>query len=569
MKKFTIILLPVILIIFSLFQFYKNTEYDVLRVISPTEIILDFNRNKRIDNNENIVLKNILSFSTKKDNSEVTAIYNLSNEDAMRLGFLAENFAKDKLEQKRVKVFKDEIYIDDKKYSDILLNSGFAVRKGEPFGQKLRSNLEKARKINLIILNNRNFKYHKLNCKFGLAAHNYEVIPKSQVPKEATPCKYCFVQKEKAPVKQEIIYKNLITKHHKFQMFLTDMTVNLKPSKDCTSTICKALVKEISSAQSTIDFAIYGYTKIPKVQKALEDAQKRGVKIRFVYDMDKKGNIYPDTFYLASLLKENNKDISPSIMHNKFFIFDGKKVFTGSTNLSNTDMSGFNSNSAILIESVEVAKMFEKEFNQMFNGNFHERKNKIAKSNDSNVRVFFSPQDKIITNQIIPLVNSAKNYIYIPTFLITHKEFAKSLIKAKNRGVDVKIILDSTNTRPPSQIDYLRAAKIPVKTENYAGKLHSKSMIVDDKYVIIGSMNFSRSGEDFNDENLLIIEDSELAKFYKNFFNYLWVKIPNIWLVRKARAESPDSIGSCNDGIDNDFDGKIDSQDEGCMLKKH
>ena len=153
--------------------------------------------------------------------------------------------------------------------------------------------------------------------------------------------------------------------------------------------------------------------------------------------------------------------------------------------------------------------------------------------------------------------------------MITHKEFAKSLIKAKNRGVDVKIILDSTNTRPPSQIDYLRAAKIPVKTENYAGKLHSKSMIVDDKYVIIGSMNFSRSGEDFNDENLLIIEDSELAKFYKNFFNYLWVKIPNIWLVRKARAESSDSIGSCNDGIDNDFDGKIDSQDEGCMLKKH
>ena len=33
---------------------------------------------------------------------------------------------------------------------------------------------------------------------------------------------------------------------------------------------------------------------------------------------------------------------------------------------------------------------------------------------------------------------------------------------------------------------------IAIKTENYAGKMHSKSMIVDDKYTIIGSMNFSK-----------------------------------------------------------------------------
>ena len=32
-----------------------------------------------------------------------------------------------------------------------------------------------------------------------------------------------------------------------------------------------------------------------------------------------------------------------------------------------------------------------------------------------------------------------------------------------------------------------------VKTENLAGKLHSKSMIIDDLYTIVGSMNFSKS----------------------------------------------------------------------------
>lgn len=83
-------------------------------------------------------------------------------------------------------------------------------------------------------------------------------------------------------------------------------------------------------------------------------------------------------------------------------------------------------------------------------------------------------------------------------------------------------------------------------------------------YTIIGSMNFSRSGEGVNDENLLIIKDPQIAGFYKTFFQYLWKRIPDKWLKYNARAESLDSIGSCTDKIDNDFDGKIDSADDSC-----
>ena len=42
-------------------------------------------------------------------------------------------------------------------------------------------------------------------------------------------------------------------------------------------------------------------------------------------------------------------------------------------------------------------------------------------------------------------------------------------------------------------------------------------MIVDDKYTIIGSMNFSNSGENKNDENLIVINDAEIAKFLNLF----------------------------------------------------
>ena len=94
-----------------------------------------------------------------------------------------------------------------------------------------------------------------------------------------------------------------------------------------------------------------------------------------------------------------------------------------------------------------------------------------------------------------------------------------------------------------------------------------KSMVIDDKVSVIGSMNFTNSGNNKNDENVLIIKDANIAKFIKNNFIYLWNKIPEKYEHFDPRAESAESIGSCEDGIDNNFDNKIDTQDEGCRIK--
>jgi phosphatidylserine/phosphatidylglycerophosphate/cardiolipin synthase-like enzyme len=150
-------------------------------------------------------------------------------------------------------------------------------------------------------------------------------------------------------------------------------------------------------------------------------------------------------------------------------------------------------------------------------------------------------------------------------FVITEKRLTQELINAKKRGVDVKVIVDALNASTEhSKHKELRSAGIPVKAENYAGKMHSKTMIVDDEFLVVGSMNFSNSGENRNDENVVILKNAEAAKFYKDFFLYQWDKIPEEWLKYTPRAEGKDSIGSCSDGIDNDYDGKIDMEDEAC-----
>jgi phosphatidylserine/phosphatidylglycerophosphate/cardiolipin synthase-like enzyme len=144
---------------------------------------------------------------------------------------------------------------------------------------------------------------------------------------------------------------------------------------------------------------------------------------------------------------------------------------------------------------------------------------------------------------------------------------SEALIDAKKRGVDVRVIIDanSVSTRGTKHAK-LRNAGIVLKTENYAGKMHSKAMIIDDQYFITGSMNFSYSGANKNDENTLIIKDKKIAEFHKNIFLYLWTKIPNRYLNKNAKPESPDSIGSCVDGVDNNFNNKTDKEESYCNI---
>ena len=611
MKRISIVLLISMFLGFFTYELFQQQKYEVLEVVSPTEIVVDSNGNGVGDEDETVVLSTVESFSSKpnKQQSELAKRLKLTEEDALGLGFLAQNFAKTTLLEKEVKLTKSpralpphprgrvgvggiketssKIYIDDKNYETLLINSGLAVEKnakGEKITPQLQKNLEKVQKLHLVIFNNKSHKYHKLNCKYGLMAHNSQILPVSQMPKDAKPCKFCMSNHHKNQyhkyhhkkwVDYDIIpnipQAPVFFQTSTIKIFLTDLTRVLKPSSECRTQVCQALLHQVDSAQNSIDFAIYGYTKIPALQKSFENAQKRGVKIRFVYDIDTKNeNLYTDTLYLTKILQQNNADFGDNhIMHNKFFIFDNKTVLTGSANISNTDMSGFNSNAVVLINSPQVANVYSQEFEQMYSGKFHKKKSKIEKNEpvSDDVSVYFSPSDNAITSQIIPLIDNSQKYIYMPIFLITHKKLADSLIRASQRGVSVKVILDATNAHGgASKHKLLRANGIPVKTENFAGKLHSKSIIIDDMYTIIGSMNFSRSGEGVNDENLVIIKNRGIALFYKTFFQYLWKRIPDKWLKYNARAESPDSVGSCSDGIDNDFDKKIDMADDSCKI---
>ncbi len=567
---------------FASFEIIRKSDKAVLNIITPTVIEIDLNGNKIFDNGETVCISDIETFTANLNvnQSSLAEKLKISEEDTLKLGYLTDSFADNILTDKRVKLkftgknnqdcrFAD-IISDGQSYRGKIINSGLGFYNGASLNyEKYKKQLQKARKYRLVILNHKSNKYHKLTCKYGQIVHDAIIIPAKQIPEDAKPCKFCHIQKVKNYKKhKKLQVYPLAISNGNIKLYLSDLTTKLKPDNKCSSLACKEMLTQINNSKNRIDIALYGWDNIPEITDAIIKAKARGVKIRLVYDTS-SNPYYNDMASIINLADEKSTDTPRILMHNKFMIFDNSKVITGSMNFARTGFSGFNTDCVIFINSAETAKIYEEEFNQMMEGKFHTLKSNVSHKtvllNQTRLTPLFSPKDKIIINTIIPLINKAKNYIYIPAFIITHEELSYSLINARKRGVDVKLIIDAANSYGSrSKVKKLREAGIPVKIENYAGKVHSKSIIIDDKYIIAGSMNFSKSGENKNDENVVIIEDARLARYYKGFFEYLWKKIPDKYLKQGVRAEGKYSIGSCSDGIDNNFDGKIDGEDAGC-----
>ncbi len=560
MKKFCILFIVISFLTVSFLFTRHDKVYKVSGVISPVQI--------EFSNNKNLTLKDFDCFDAAytHKNKLLAKKLNISEKEAFILGNFGKYWAMNLLQGRFVYLEgnSDLVYLKFN-YDEKFRYSGYCLEEGKPCcSECLEKRLKDIRTTKYVVLDTENENVYELDAPEIKNIQKFLVIKKFHIPKD-------MIKKSTKIISDDPV-KNL--KSGKIKVFFTDFTTKLKPDRGCSTEICREILSGINNSKETIDVAIYGYSSTPEIEKALIAAQKRGVKVRLVYDEDaNRKNIYPDTDIIKKLISDINSDANTdeanSIMHNKFYIFDNKILITGSANLSHTDMSGFNSNSAVVIESPEIAQIYKQEFDEMYSGKFHNKKkqikNKAVNISGTDIKIYFSPKDKCIENAIIPLINNAQKYIYIPTFVLTDKKVMAALIAAKQRGVDIKIIMDALNASVQhSKHKELRAGGIEVKTENYAGKMHSKSMIIDDEYTIIGSMNFSYSGENKNDENLLVIKNSEITKAYKKFFLYQWNKIDNKWLKYNARAEGKDSIGSCSDGLDNDYDGLTDMEDPAC-----
>jgi len=132
--------------------------------------------------------------------------------------------------------------------------------------------------------------------------------------------------------------------------------------------------------------------------------------------------------------------------------------------------------------------------------------------------VCFTPSQRCAP-LIITAIDEAKKSLYVQAYQLTSKPIAEALIEAKNRGLDVQIILDKSQLNAKnSQYFALLKAKIPVYIDRKVAIAHNKVIIIDGDRIATGSYNFTANAENKNAENLMVIYDQTVAaKYTANF----------------------------------------------------
>lgn len=145
---------------------------------------------------------------------------------------------------------------------------------------------------------------------------------------------------------------------------------------------------------------------------------------------------------------------------------------------------------------------------------------------------FFSPDDNI-KKVLIDLIDAEQKAIKVTAFLVTDKDITQALINAQCRGITVEVITDGNSSKDRfSKVPMLKNAKIAVYTYQPQSSgivndiMHHKFIVFKDNIhhkslLWTGSFNLTKSANDRNHENVLIVEEPCLVEQYEKRFEYL------------------------------------------------
>ena len=137
------------------------------------------------------------------------------------------------------------------------------------------------------------------------------------------------------------------------------------------------------------------------------------------------------------------------------------------------------------------------------------------------MEVLFCPEDGC-SSRLIELIDGAKESIRLAIYTLTHDEIAEALIRAHERGIDVKIVMEREKVDRYSEYGRLKSAGIDVRLDSNPYLMHNKFMVIDSEVVATGSYNYTYSADRRNDENILILRSKEIAAAYEDEFNEIW-----------------------------------------------
>lgn len=153
-----------------------------------------------------------------------------------------------------------------------------------------------------------------------------------------------------------------------------------------------------------------------------------------------------------------------------------------------------------------------------------------VESSSAAIQAFFAPtgEKRLLHKALTQEIYQAKKTVQIAMFQWTSPALTDAIISVKNQA-QVQILLDEEQIDSDwSKSKELKKAGIEIRYFKLPGtgfqrvKMHHKFMIVDQKTVATGSMNWTVQADEQNYEALLILKDKLVAKQFTQAFEELW-----------------------------------------------
>jgi cardiolipin synthase len=314
-----------------------------------------------------------------------------------------------------------------------------------------------------------------------------------------------------------------------------------------------AMLEAIESAEKKVYCSTYIFqhdSTGKKFLNAFVAAQQRGVDVRVLVD-GLGGIAYPPSILPA--LKRAGlqfarfnpiKLVPPSLHlnlrnHRKIMVVDGKAAFTGGQNIGDRHLVSLPGNSKCardlhfrltgkIVDELERA--FLKDWNHAA-GIKHPQSFEPSNENRTESPIWTrlipdGPNDDLdkLTNLLVGAMSTARQRIWIMTpYFLPSFDLVGALVAAELRGVDVKIMLpEKTNIHLAHwaalhNLRYILDRELKVYLQP-APFIHTKAILIDDSYSLIGSANLDPRSLRLNFELVVEVFNQQFASELEHYF---------------------------------------------------
>ncbi len=158
----------------------------------------------------------------------------------------------------------------------------------------------------------------------------------------------------------------------------------------------------------------------------------------------------------------------------------------------------------------------------------------VCSSDDKEALLARSP----IIAKVVELIEGAQTSVDVAQFTFSRREIEAALVAAHERGVAVRVAMDSGQDQEGSLSRRLAEAGLDVRfvkgrthEGSYAGLQHAKFMIVDGTTLLTGSDNWSSTGTSINEENTIVVRaqstSDALLSGFQCHYEAMWSDDPD------------------------------------------